>query len=380
MGDWCLIESDPGVFTELVEKVGVKGVKFDEVIDMDLIPRESHGLIFLFKCKTQEARQVVSNPPNGLFFAKQVRTKLYRRHYCNFNFFLVITNACATQAILSVLMNAKVRELGSQLTDFKSFTASFDPHMKGLAISNQDVIREVHNSFARQSSFDFIHDDKDPKDDAFHFIGYVPYEGKVYELDGCQDGPIEIGPIRDDNWIATVKPEIQQRMEKYQSEGEGEIRFNLLSIVDDEAYEVEKQILKLRHQRQRANIKMVSFGEDIFLQDEVDDDDAPDGVLTFEELPDDVEELRKLANDASEQIDTLSKSIGDSTKRKEQYKRENTRRRHDYVPFLLCALKHLARKGTLMTAYNAGKTEAQAELERQREKEKAGSAATATAS
>lgn len=76
MGDWCLIESDPGVFTELVEKVGVKGVKFDEVIDMDLIPRESHGLIFLFKCKTQEARQVVSNPPNGLFFAKQVRTKL----------------------------------------------------------------------------------------------------------------------------------------------------------------------------------------------------------------------------------------------------------------------------------------------------------------
>ncbi len=212
---------------------------------------------------------------------------------------------------------------------------------------------------------------------------------------------------------------------RYQSEGEGEIRFNLLSIVDDEAYEVEKQILKLRHQRQRANIKMVSFGEDIFLQDEVDDDDAPDGVLTFEELPDgsdifsllfscvcyafiesalpgsvsnfrddvlyqptpnitfkttDVEELRKLANDASEQIESLSKSIADSTKKKEQYKRENTRRRHDYVPFLLCALKHLARKGTLMTAYNNGKTEAQAELERQREKEKDKSGATATAS
>ena len=35
MSEWCLIESDPGVFTELVEKVGVKGPQFDEVFDMD---------------------------------------------------------------------------------------------------------------------------------------------------------------------------------------------------------------------------------------------------------------------------------------------------------------------------------------------------------
>ena len=60
--------------------------------------------------------------------------------------------------------------------------------MKGLAISNQDAIRAVHNSFARQSSFDFVQDKDDDKEDAFHFIGYVPYRGKVYELDGLQSG------------------------------------------------------------------------------------------------------------------------------------------------------------------------------------------------
>ncbi|CAD7926453.1 unnamed protein product [Amoebophrya sp. A120] len=356
MGDWCLIESDPAVFTELVEKVGVKGVKFDEVFDIDLVPRESYGLIFLFKCKkATEKRQVVANPPPGLFFAKQV-----------------ITNACATQAILSVLLNApKIKELGTTLTDFKTFTAAFDPQMKGLAISNQDAVREVHNSFSRQSSFDFVHDEKDPKEDAFHFIGYVPYNGKVYELDGLQEGPIEIGPINDENWIETVKPEIRSRMEKYQSEGEGEIRFNLLSIVEDEAYEVEKEILKLRHQRQRANIKMVSFGEDIFLEDEVDDDDAPDGVMTFEELPDDVDELKKLATDATSSIKTLEESIADSTKRKEQYRKENSRRRHDYVPFILCALKHLARKGSLMNAFQNGKAEVEAQLAREKEQKEA---------
>ena len=79
-----------------------------------------------------------------------------------------MTYAALTHFFVSLYTDGTVRKL---ILNIFSPSASFDPHMKGLAISNQDVIREVHNSFARQSSFDFIHDDKDPKDDAFHFIG-----------------------------------------------------------------------------------------------------------------------------------------------------------------------------------------------------------------
>lgn len=107
---WCLIESDPGVFTELVEKVGVKDIEFEEVLGVDeesfqqLRNRNQklYGFIFLFNWtkdsarsnqetsrenNTREADVLMQDDSNGivecppdLFFAKQVSQKIFSEY------------------------------------------------------------------------------------------------------------------------------------------------------------------------------------------------------------------------------------------------------------------------------------------------------------
>ena len=92
-------------------------------------------MIFLFKYIRNSGYNpnILSNYDEDLYFPKQV-----------------ITNACATQALLGIVLNNDDKlEIGNDLTEFKSFTKLMDPYMKGLSISNSENIRIEHNKFAK---------------------------------------------------------------------------------------------------------------------------------------------------------------------------------------------------------------------------------------
>jgi hypothetical protein len=86
---------------------------------------------------------------------------------------------------------------------------------RGLCLSNSEPIRNVHNSFARNHLFEMAEVRVPEKDDNFHFVTYVPIKGRVYELDGLREGPIDLGPIADgQDWLDAVRPVIEKRIQK----------------------------------------------------------------------------------------------------------------------------------------------------------------------
>lgn len=260
------------------------------------------GLIFLFKWAKDDEPSgsiVQDSRLDKIFFAKQV-----------------IENACATQAILSVLMNSKHEDLklGTTLSELKDFCQSFDPQMKGLTISNSSVIRSVHNSFARQTLFELDPTAAPKSEDVFHFVGYVPIDGRLYELDGLKPGPIDLGPVTNEaEWTEVVKPIIEKRIKKY---SEGEIHFNLMAIVSDRKMIYEKQIQALQKQVDEGGM------ETDFQQSE---------------------------------MSRLKLLIDEEENKVKQYQIENIRRKHNYLPLIVEILKLLAKEGKLMPLYEKAK-------------------------
>lgn len=139
------------------------------------------------------------------------------------------------------------------MKDFREFTMVLPPEFRGEALSNSDLIREVHNSFARSSPFVDETQKTGEPEDAFHFIAYTPINGKLYELDGLQQAPISHGDCTAESFPAKVVDVLQRRVARYDAT---EIRFNLLAMCRDlrvRAQEFGDAELMAREERKRRD-------------------------------------------------------------------------------------------------------------------------------
>ncbi|KAH8908883.1 ubiquitinyl hydrolase [Coniochaeta sp. PMI_546] len=261
-GGWNTIESDAGVFTYLLDNLGVKDVQFEELLSLEpsalaeLYP--VYGVIFLFKFPTDTPYRTGDKPLDGTFDYDASENIFFAAQ--------TIQNACGTQALLSVLLNktdpsaaegpeAGFVDVGDELRDFREFTMGLPAEFRGEALSNSERIRDVHNSFARSSPFvdETTRRPDDETEDAFHFIAYTPVNGVLYELDGLQPAPISHGKCSTDEFPAKVMDVLQRRIARYDAT---EIRFNLLAMTRDlriRARELGDMDLLAREERKRAD-------------------------------------------------------------------------------------------------------------------------------
>lgn len=210
-----------------------------------------YGLIFLFKYRASEIRKRLEKqraagagadfaPDDGTY--DEVSSTLSSTEFPDKSVFFAhqkIQNACATQAVLSLLLNLKSNgsvNVGKTIKEFGEFVDSFDPELRGECISNSELIREVHNSFSRPNPFvdeeDKDDDDRDENNDGlYHFISYIPVNGKLYELDGLHVHPILHGDCSFDEFSAKVSQVLANRVA---NSPEGEMRFALLGLTVDQ--------------------------------------------------------------------------------------------------------------------------------------------------
>ncbi|KZT01927.1 cysteine proteinase [Laetiporus sulphureus 93-53] len=283
-GPFAVIESDPGVFTALIRKLGVRGLEVTEIYDIEpwaVDHLEPHGLIFCYLCTDDnEAAENIAyiDDPDAevIWFANQLSN-----------------DACSSQALLNVLLNCPNVELGEELREFRAITEQMSPVMRGLALSGSQFIREAQNSLARPADIrGALHSiatttvkaskaqakaAKPPpkkrkvssspskarcksakaaeeQQEVYHFIGYVPARGRVWELDGLRKSALEVGELGGpsdarNSWMDVVRPALRMRMQQYTASESDHIRYNLLAIVDDRYCAASDKLELLKRER-----------------------------------------------------------------------------------------------------------------------------------
>ncbi|KAH7029409.1 ubiquitin carboxyl-terminal hydrolase [Microdochium trichocladiopsis] len=227
---WVELESEPAFFNAMLHLLGAEDFKVQELFGLDelaleLLLKPVHGLIYLYQyIEGATASDNREDCPAHLWFGNQTTT-----------------NACATVALMNIVMNAEEAVLGKELQSFKDMTLSLPPPHRGHMLDKNDFIRSIHNSVARRMdlvSEDLILDNKmeaaEKKrcvqsrkkptrpgriqkrantEQAFHYIAYVPVDGQVWELDGFEVQPRCLGSFSSkDEWLGVASNSIQQRM------------------------------------------------------------------------------------------------------------------------------------------------------------------------
>lgn len=380
MLEWRELESDPGLFSLLIEDFGVRGVRVEEVYDVSTKLRGSqvYGFVFLFRWEGDRRARKKSLATYDTFVTeKEVVNKIFFANQ-------TVTNSCATHALLSVLLNCPPTvQLGQLLTKFKAFTAGLSPEDKGVAIGNVAELARAHNKHAkpehttpsqtvnRGRSSSVISSAHALQPETYHFTSYVPINDRLFELDGLKDYPIDHGPWGEhEEWTDLFQRIITQRLSKAEN-----ILFNLMAVVPDPVPQLSLELKQLHTLQKELLENAVKLAKEVVASqgpmvngsmestddggDNMDDDklnrecklleDVSKNQLTSEaevdrlcaqEVTPDLSREERLRITVArvvknnKHLETTKTKLKEEIETKQRYRVEFSRRTHDYYPFI----------------------------------------------
>lgn len=114
-GPFSVVESDPGVFTSLTRKLGMRKLEVIELYDIEpwaVDHLNPHGLVFCFYWQKDTHRSTEFQDPaaEAVWFANQLSD-----------------DACASLALLNIVLNCPDIDIGDQLRMFREDTGKMSP-------------------------------------------------------------------------------------------------------------------------------------------------------------------------------------------------------------------------------------------------------------
>ena len=326
MDEWHSIENNPGVYTELLKNIGVKGVQVEEILSFDALENQNssiYGIILLYKYIND-----ISYTPNilqfwdkDLFFSRQI-----------------IANANATQTLLSIILNNSDKiDIGETLKELKINTIDMDPLIKGLTLSNCEKIKTENNKF------NDVEKGNDNNNDIYHFISFIHFKNAIYEIDGFQEGPILLEKnIEFNEWPKKIKPHLNERINLFIN---NDIKFNLFIIVPDkiDIFTKDKDALLYKKNYIEQRLK-----ENSIIKNEKELEEY--NKLNKEQLQ---EKLKIIETEIKE----CENGINIEKMKMNKYREDNEKNQHDFTPLIFQLLNIMGQNGIIQNAYKEILTE-----------------------
>eukprot|EP00900_Chrysochromulina_parva_P011988 jgi/Chrpa1/20790/Chrysochromulina_OHIO_Genome00007923-RA len=239
MGSWLPLESNPDVLNPFVHRLGLPvDWGFCDMFGLDpdllaMVPQPCAAVCLLFpsekisKPRREEfAAKAAGQPPvpGDLFFCQQVDG---------------IGNACGTIACMHAVANAAAS--GNFALDPECTLAKFieatkatpAPPDRGQALLEAKELQEMSDATAAAGETEGAGTDDAQNQ---HFIAFVNFNGRVYELDGCNthDGvasPVCHGATTAETFLLDVAKVVQ---EQFMARDPENVNFNLVALCKTE--------------------------------------------------------------------------------------------------------------------------------------------------